>query len=239
MNRCCPQNPCPISMAPLPLPLLPCITGPLYLCASRPAPWRRRPVRTPCYAQRPSKHRYSNLNFTAGHGDDGKRMERAQAQSQPTPPTPPYEAHDIPTPTKSEPPPSPSSSTTPSISASNATSTTPSHFESLMADAVLPPAGPSYYAARRALWLEPPQEPPTPPSPSPSRVKLEALLNQPGAAESEEVWKAGLKNVWKGLVGGNQLRKRLPLNIVVRTYLLSRSHTPARSICTISPFFPF
>lgn len=72
-----------------------------------------------------------------------------------------------------------------------------------------------YYNARRALWLDPPPIPPTPASPSPSRVKLEALLNQPGAVESEEVWRAGLKNVWKGLVGGNQLRKRLPLSIVV------------------------
>lgn len=78
----------------------------------------------------------------------------------------------------------------------------------------------SYYNARRALWLDPPPVPPTPASPSPSRVKLEALLNQPGAVESEEVWRAGLKNVWKGLVGGNQLRKRLPLSIVVSPAVL-------------------
>lgn len=80
----------------------------------------------------------------------------------------------------------------------------------------MPEPGLNYFYARRALWLQPPAIPPTPVSPSPSRVKLEALLNQPGAVESEEVWKAGLKNVWKGLVGGNQLRKRLPLSIVVR-----------------------
>ncbi len=84
-----------------------------------------------------------------------------------------------------------------------------------MAITTLPEPGPSHYAVRRALWLQPPLDPPRPSSPSPSRIKLEALLNQAGAVESEEVWKAGLKNVWKGLVGGNQLRKRLPLSIVV------------------------
>lgn len=80
----------------------------------------------------------------------------------------------------------------------------------------MPPPGLDYFERQRALWYTPPSNPPSPPSPSPSRVKLEALLGQPGAVESEEVWKAGLKNVWKGLVGGNQLRKRLPLTIVVR-----------------------
>lgn len=79
----------------------------------------------------------------------------------------------------------------------------------------MPEPGLDYFYARRVLWLLPPPVAPRPVSPSPSRIKLEALLNQPGAVESEEVWKAGLKNVWKGLVGGNQLRKRLPLSIVV------------------------
>ncbi|TDL29919.1 hypothetical protein BD410DRAFT_780423 [Rickenella mellea] len=85
-----------------------------------------------------------------------------------------------------------------------------------MSSAELPPPGPSHFYARRALWLALPPEPPTPPSPSPSRVKLEALLSREGAAESEEVWRAGLSNVWKGLIGGNQLRKRLPLAIVLK-----------------------
>ena len=81
----------------------------------------------------------------------------------------------------------------------------------------MPGPGLSYFEARRALWSHPPANPPTPADPSPSRVKLEALLSQPGAVESEEVWRAGLKNVWKGLVGGNQLRQPLPLNVVVRS----------------------
>jgi len=80
----------------------------------------------------------------------------------------------------------------------------------------MPEPGVDYFYARRVLWLLTPPVEPRPISPSPSRIKLEALLNQPGAVESEEVWKAGLKNVWKGLVGGNQLRKRLPLSIVLK-----------------------
>ncbi|KAH8118763.1 hypothetical protein DFH11DRAFT_1475586, partial [Phellopilus nigrolimitatus] len=80
----------------------------------------------------------------------------------------------------------------------------------------LPAPGLAFFAARRALWKAAPPAPPAPASPAPSRVKLEALLNQPGAVESDEVWRAGLQAVWKGLVGGNQLRKRLPLGIVLK-----------------------
>ena len=96
------------------------------------------------------------------------------------------------------------------------------HFEKLLVSCEdeMPPPGLSYFEKRRALWYTPPPNPLSPPSPSPSRIKLEALLGQPGAVESDEVWKAGLKNVWKGLVGGNMLRKRLPLDIVVRSYQL-------------------
>ncbi|KAL5527892.1 hypothetical protein ACEPAG_6693 [Sanghuangporus baumii] len=92
------------------------------------------------------------------------------------------------------------------------------YFERLMDSnaSTMPPSGLSYFEMRRALWCTTPPIPPPPSSPSPSRIKLEALLSQPGAVESEEVWRAGLKNVWKGLVGGNQLRKRLPLHIVLK-----------------------
>ncbi|KAL5507801.1 hypothetical protein ACEPAH_5419 [Sanghuangporus vaninii] len=93
-----------------------------------------------------------------------------------------------------------------------------SYFERLMDSNAsrMPPPGLSYFEMRRALWCITPPIPPQPSSPSPSRIKLEALLSQSGAVESEEVWRAGLKNVWKGLVGGNQLRKRLPLHIVLK-----------------------
>ena len=51
-----------------------------------------------------------------------------------------------------------------------------------------------------------------------SNNKLELLLERldsPGAVESDEVWEAGLKTVWNGLVNGKPLRKHLPLSIVV------------------------
>lgn len=96
----------------------------------------------------------------------------------------------------------------------------PSHFSRLMSNTKLPPPGPSHYEARRNLWLTPSDLPASPPSPSPSRIKLEALLSQEGAVEDEILWKSILKNVWMGLVGGNQLRKRLPLNIVVCIFML-------------------
>ena len=48
------------------------------------------------------------------------------------------------------------------------------------------------------------------------RLKLEEVLNRPGALQSEEIWKAGIEKVWKGLVGGGRLKKRLPMGIVVR-----------------------
>ncbi|THH04036.1 hypothetical protein EW146_g10282, partial [Bondarzewia mesenterica] len=92
----------------------------------------------------------------------------------------------------------------------------PTPFEALLASEELPPTGPDLFAARRALWLTPPPTPPIPTSPSPSRIRLHDLLNQPGALESNEVWQAGLNKVWKGLVSGGRLRKLLPLNLVVK-----------------------
>ena len=85
--------------------------------------------------------------------------------------------------------------------------------------ASMPPPGPEYYEARRALWLTaPPSIPcqPYPPSPSTSRAKLEVLLNQESKADDDSVWNSGLRSVWKGLVGGGRLRRRLPLAMVVR-----------------------
>ena len=83
----------------------------------------------------------------------------------------------------------------------------------------MPPPGPAHYETRRALWLMPPPHPPRPPSPSTSRARLESLLSQEGAIESDDVWNAGLRSVWKGLVGGGRLRRRLPLATVVRSHL--------------------
>jgi hypothetical protein len=92
---------------------------------------------------------------------------------------------------------------------------TSSSFEELLSLTPLPPPGPSHYAARRALWLTPRPEPPPPSEPSSSRQKLEQLLSRPGGIESEEVWKGGIEKVWKGLVSGGRLKRRLPMCIVV------------------------
>jgi hypothetical protein len=93
-------------------------------------------------------------------------------------------------------------------------------FEDSLSTASLPPPGPAHYLARRALWLAPAPEPPLPPVPSTSRQRLEQLLSIPGAVENEEVWKAGVEKVWKGLVAGGRLKRRLPMNLVVCSYVL-------------------
>lgn len=88
-------------------------------------------------------------------------------------------------------------------------------FEDCLSTALLPPPGPAHYAARRELWLSPIPETPLPPAPSTSRQRLEQLLSKPGAVESEDVWKAGVEKVWKGLVAGGKLKRRLPMTLVV------------------------
>lgn len=94
-------------------------------------------------------------------------------------------------------------------------STSISAFELSLANKPLPSPGPSYYAARRALWLAPTSEAPLPPVPSPSRQRLEHLLSIPGAVENDVVWKSGVEKVWRGLVSGGRLKRRLPMNLVV------------------------
>ncbi|KAI6105851.1 hypothetical protein F5141DRAFT_1126407 [Pisolithus sp. B1] len=79
----------------------------------------------------------------------------------------------------------------------------------------LPLPGPAHYAARRALWLTPTKVPDHAPSSS-SRLRLEQLLSQPGAVRSDEAWKGGVQKVWNGLVGGGRLRRRLPMNLVIK-----------------------
>src|ERR1700722_9006823 len=94
---------------------------------------------------------------------------------------------------------------------------TPSQsFDQLLEGSSLPPPGPLRCAARRRLWLTPRSDLQINTEPSPMRLKLEEVLNRPGALQSEEIWKAGIEKVWKGLVGGGRLKKRLPMGIVVR-----------------------
>lgn len=42
------------------------------------------------------------------------------------------------------------------------------------------------------------------------------MLSKEGAEEDDLIWSAGVERVWQGLTGGAVLKKRLPLNIVVR-----------------------
>lgn len=97
-----------------------------------------------------------------------------------------------------------------------------SAFERRIAEASLPPPGPSHYSARRQLWLAQTGRSPPPPAPSTSRERLEELLSMPGAATNDEVWKAGVERVWRGLVTGGRLKRRLPMNLVVCTFTVSR-----------------
>jgi hypothetical protein len=90
-----------------------------------------------------------------------------------------------------------------------------SPFEQLIATTSLPPPGPSYYAARRNLWLTPRSSQTRFQETSTSRQRLETLLNRPGAVADEGVWKGGVERVWKGLAAGGRLKRRLPFNIVV------------------------
>ncbi|KAF8477877.1 hypothetical protein JB92DRAFT_3049539 [Gautieria morchelliformis] len=83
----------------------------------------------------------------------------------------------------------------------------------------MPPPGPALFVARRALWLAPPADTPREPHPasaSTSRAKLEVLLSQEGRADDDVVWDAGLRSVWKGLISGGRLRRRLPLRMVIK-----------------------
>ncbi|TFY52756.1 hypothetical protein EVG20_g10417 [Dentipellis fragilis] len=95
----------------------------------------------------------------------------------------------------------------------------PSPFDLILSDHPgLPEPGPAHFEARRALWLSPPSTPihRQPVAPSPSRARLEDLLNQPGALQDDHVWDVGLSRVWKALINGARLTKRLPLDAVVK-----------------------
>ncbi|KAF9076836.1 hypothetical protein BDP27DRAFT_1209877 [Rhodocollybia butyracea] len=81
----------------------------------------------------------------------------------------------------------------------------------------LPPPGPSYYAARRALWLNSPDKAISRQLPtSTSRHKLENLLNDPDAPYNDAIWEGGIHKVWKGLSAGASLKRRLPLNLLIK-----------------------
>ncbi|TFK71787.1 hypothetical protein BDN72DRAFT_764297 [Pluteus cervinus] len=82
----------------------------------------------------------------------------------------------------------------------------------------MPPPGPEYYAARRALWLTPrgarfgPQPPPVP---TPTVQKLDKLLRSPDAVNSNEVWE-GVGPVWKAIDAGQKLKQPLPMKLIIK-----------------------
>ncbi|KAE9410161.1 hypothetical protein BT96DRAFT_912999 [Gymnopus androsaceus JB14] len=96
-------------------------------------------------------------------------------------------------------------------------------FEQLLkaSDSQLPPPGPAYYLARRALWLKSPDnfvphDDSVPRQLSTSRQKLENLLHTSDAVYNKEAWEGGIEKVFKGLSGGATLKRRLPLNLVIK-----------------------
>ncbi len=91
----------------------------------------------------------------------------------------------------------------------------PPTFAHLLAHADLPQPGPEHFAARRTLWTTPTAASRLGQAPPISRVRLETLLDEPGALERPDVWEAGLNRVWKGLVDGGRLKSFLPLRAVV------------------------
>ncbi|KAH7914409.1 hypothetical protein BJ138DRAFT_1143959 [Hygrophoropsis aurantiaca] len=86
---------------------------------------------------------------------------------------------------------------------------------SILSTPDLPPPGPEHYAARRALWLTPTKLPQRS-SQSSSRQRLEHLLHSSNAVYSEAAWKGGVDKVWKGLIGGGRLKRRLPMALVLK-----------------------
>lgn len=101
-----------------------------------------------------------------------------------------------------------------------ALSDAPKSFEELLAASELPPPGPEYYAARRALWLTPTARARLPEQSS-SRKRLEKLLNAPDAVDDDDVWDNGIEKVWKGLSAGGRLKRPLPMGLIVRRALLA------------------
>ena len=94
-----------------------------------------------------------------------------------------------------------------------------------MASATLPEPGPDYFAARQALWRTPRG---TGPKPTPKRSrKLQALLQREGPLDGAQNWDAGIEKLWKGLIGGQKPKERIPLRDLVRfTSFESHAGTP-------------
>ncbi|KII94894.1 hypothetical protein PLICRDRAFT_63474, partial [Plicaturopsis crispa FD-325 SS-3] len=69
----------------------------------------------------------------------------------------------------------------------------------------------------RALWLTPakantPQRRAS--ESSSSRDRLECIFR--AGTPDDEAWRDGVQRVWKGLMAGGRLKKRLPMNLVMK-----------------------
>ncbi|KAF8524612.1 hypothetical protein BU17DRAFT_42577 [Hysterangium stoloniferum] len=85
------------------------------------------------------------------------------------------------------------------------------------------PPGPEYYEERRRMWLGSPDFESGPGSilqrrseVSTQRTKLETLLARRSGGADEEAWHSGVKSVYEGLMSGGRLKRRLPLNTVIK-----------------------
>ncbi|CAA7260041.1 unnamed protein product [Cyclocybe aegerita] len=88
-------------------------------------------------------------------------------------------------------------------------------FDDILAAADLPPPGPDFFHARRALWLTP-RVPLAQRPPSSARDKLQETLSHPHAVHSDAVWNNGLEKVWRGLASGGRLKNRLPMSLIIK-----------------------
>ncbi|KZT72506.1 hypothetical protein DAEQUDRAFT_808963 [Daedalea quercina L-15889] len=102
------------------------------------------------------------------------------------------------------------------ISSPQASAGSGASFEQRLASTQMPPPGPAYFLARRALWWESSGNSPQQEHASTSHRKLEDLLNGQDAHESDEAWRAGLGKVYRALVSGARMKKPMPLRMVVK-----------------------
>ncbi|KAL1738647.1 hypothetical protein HDZ31DRAFT_50660 [Schizophyllum fasciatum] len=112
--------------------------------------------------------------------------------------------------------PAPGSSETNNASAIKADS-----FDELLGLTPMPPPGPEFFAARRALWISDwkkteskSRTPSTPPSSA--RQRLEQQTASPDVIYNDQVWAAHLQKIWKSLAAGDRFKYPMPLRIVVR-----------------------
>ncbi|KAG8939665.1 hypothetical protein FRC04_006090 [Tulasnella sp. 424] len=102
----------------------------------------------------------------------------------------------------------------------------------------VPTLGPDYYELRRQEWLRPTTSSSAAANDAQStsssssgtadkkkhkekeedssRARLEVALNEPGAEENDELWKAYLHSVHDGLVGGKKFKKGIKLGMAVK-----------------------